>query len=158
MTDWSAVPYPPWWHERAARRDIELAANWLAQARRDLHSARILAGGERFELACFVCQQAAEKSLTACVIALAGDRPRTHDLGALVAQLARHRPDAREALAEVAALDPYYVTTRYPDAVGGGVPGEKFFAAESSLAIDRADRAIEFAWTIVRSEVDAPKA
>ncbi len=45
----------------------------------------------------------------------------------LIEEVASYRADAIEALGDLAALDPYYVTTRYPDAIGGGVPGASFF-------------------------------
>jgi HEPN domain-containing protein len=122
----------------------DLAASWLAQARRDLDAATYLFDGARYDAACFAAQQAAEKALKAALIWVAGDRPRTHQLGALVAELAVHRPDAPIALGDIAALDPYYVTTRYPDAIGGSVPGASFFAPEGRLALERAARVVEY--------------
>jgi HEPN domain-containing protein len=122
----------------------ELAGNWLEQARRDLDTARYLYDGARYDAACFAAQQAAEKALKAALIWLAGDRPRTHQLGVLIAEVAAHRADAVEALGDLAGLDPYYVTTRYPDAIGGGVPGAAFFAPEGTLAIERASRAVAY--------------
>ncbi|MGH7727342.1 MAG: HEPN domain-containing protein [Vulcanimicrobiaceae bacterium] len=127
------------------RHPRELAGNWLAQAERDLASARHLFAGGRFEAVCFACQQSAEKALKAALIWLAGDRPRTHELGALVAELATVHPEAREHLGDLAALDPYYLTTRYPDAVGGGVPGTQFFEPDARLALERATRAVAYA-------------
>jgi HEPN domain-containing protein len=124
---------------------LDLATSWLEQAKRDLDSARYLFAGERFDATCFACQQAAEKALEAALVWLAGDRSRTHEITSLVAEIASRRDDAASALGDVAALDPYYVTTRYPDAVGGGVPGTKFFAPEARLALERAERAVAFA-------------
>jgi len=123
---------------------LELARNWFAQAERDLDAARYLADGLRYDLACFACQQAVEKALKGALVWLVGDRPRTHEIFKLVGELARERPGAAEALGDVSALDPFYVTTRYPDASGGGVPGLKFFAPEAELAIGRAERAVAY--------------
>lgn len=103
-----------------------------------------LAANARFEAACFACQQAVEKALKAALIWIAGDRPRTHEIGTLVDELAARCDGAREALGDVEALDPYYTTTRYPDAVGGAVPGSKFYVTETQLALDRARRAVAF--------------
>lgn len=122
----------------------ELAGNWLAQAKRDRDSAAYLSAGLRYDAACFCCQQAAEKALKAALIWLAGDRPRTHQLGTLLAEIALHEPGAVDALGDLAALDPYYVTTRYPDAIGGSIPGTTFFEPEALLALSRAERAIAF--------------
>lgn len=126
------------------KHPAELAANWLEQAVRDLESARVLGAGKRFEAACFACQQSVEKALKAALIWLVGDRQRTHEIGILVAELAAHRDDARAELGDVDALDPYYLTTRYPDAVGGGIPGTKFYEPEATLALERAARAIGY--------------
>ena len=122
----------------------ELAGNWLDQAKRDLDAAMYLTAGARYESACFAAQQCAEKSLKAALIWLAGDRPRTHEISLLVAEVATHRADAGELLSDVAALDPYYVTARYPDAVGGGIPGSKFFKPEADLALERASRVVAY--------------
>jgi HEPN domain-containing protein len=122
----------------------ELAGNWLAQARRDLDAAEYLFDGARYDAACFGAQQAAAKALKAALIWLAGDRPRTHQLGVLTAEIATYRPGAGDALGDIAALDPYYVTTRYPDAIGGGVPGATFFAPEAKLALERAECTVAY--------------
>lgn len=45
------------------------AERWLAQARRDLDDARYVAAGGRWNLACFLAQQAAEKALKAYLFA-----------------------------------------------------------------------------------------
>jgi len=134
------------------RHPLELARAWLAQADRDLDSARYLERGARYDLACFACQQAVEKALKGALVWLAGDRPRTHEIAVLVRDLERERSGALEALGDVGALDPYYVTTRCPDAIGGGVPGTKFFAPEATLAIARAERALAYVATVVPAQ------
>ena len=128
---------------------LELAKNWLAQAERDLDAARYLLAGARYDAACFACQQAAEKALKAILIWLDGDRPRTHQIGALLAEVTTHRNDAPATLGDIAALDPYYVTTRYPDAIGGSVPGTTFFEPETQLALERAARAITYSRNVL---------
>ncbi len=130
---------------------LELAGNWLEQARRDLDTARYLFEGARYDAACFSARQAAEKALKAALIWLAGDRPRTHQLGVLIDEVASHRADAVESLGDLAGLDPYYVTTRYPDAIGGGIPGASFFAPEGTLAIERASRAVAYVAALLPS-------
>ena len=84
------------------------------------------------------------KALKSALVLLASDRPRTHQISVLLAELSAVRPDAVEALGDLAALDPYYVTTRYPDAIGGAVPGMSFFEPEARLALDRAARAVTY--------------
>ncbi len=127
----------------------ELAASWFAQAQRDLDAAAYLFDGARYDAACFAAQQATEKALKAALVWFAGDRPRTHQLAMLTAELATYRADAPQALGDIAALDPYYVTTRYPDAIGGAVPGATFFAPEGRLALDRAARAVAYVASVL---------
>lgn len=131
------------------KHPAELAGNWLEQAEHDIESARLLAAGGRYEAACFACQQSVEKALKAALIWLVGDRPRTHEIGVLVAELGVVCDGARDALGDVDALDPYYLTTRYPDAVGGSVPGSKFYEPETTLALARAERALGYVRTLV---------
>ncbi len=123
---------------------LELAHSWLAQAKRDLDSAKYLLDGARFDAACFSSQQAAEKALKAALVWLAGDRPRTHQLGTLISEIAHQGHDIAGVLGDIVALDPYYVTTRYPDAIGGVVPGATFFEPEARLAVERATRALTY--------------
>jgi len=51
----------------------ERSEDWLAQARRDIESARWQTEGGFFEWACFICQQSAEKALKAIYQGLGGD-------------------------------------------------------------------------------------
>jgi hypothetical protein len=46
-------------------------------------------------------------------------------------------------LTDAAGLDPYYVSTRYPDAIGGALPADSFYGAESEKAIERAARVLQ---------------
>ncbi len=123
------------------RHPAELTHAWFAQAERDLDSAKALVAATRYEAACFHAQQSVANALKGLLVWLHGDRPRTHEIERLVAEVELAGEDIG-TLSELAALDPYYVTTRYPDAVGGGVPGHKFFLAEAEAAIARAERGL----------------
>ncbi|MCX6686344.1 MAG: HEPN domain-containing protein [Methanoregula sp.] len=65
------------------------ANKWLIMAKEDLKLARL--GQERndirFELFCYHCQQAAEKSLKALLIFKIGKYPKTHSLDELIKNL-----------------------------------------------------------------------
>ena len=89
------------------------AARWQAQALRVLDDARFCLAGGRFSLACFVAQQAAE-----------------HDDG-----FAALQPRA-------APLDKFYVPTRYPNGLPGGIPAEVFSADDANGAVSLAAEVI----------------
>ena len=127
----------------------ELAAAWYAQACDDLLSARALLEAERFGTCCFLSQQAAEKALKALLNLLGGDHPRTHTIAGLVNELARLSPTLDLAFREATALDPFYVSTRYPDAIGGAIPAASFHRAEAELALQRARDVVDVVATLL---------
>jgi HEPN domain-containing protein len=123
------------------------AERWLAQARSELAFARVGVRERFYAQACFHCQQAAEMALKA-VHYLGGARlVMGHSLVELLAPLAdKHAPLA--ALRGAAArLDQFYIPTRYPNGLPGGVPADVFTdeqAAEATkLAAEFIDRAAE---------------
>jgi len=113
----------------------DLAATWLAQAMHDLEDARYLTERGSHAAACFNAQQAAEKALKAYLVFVDGDKPRTHRIADLLKTAATFDPGLLPSLADAAGLDPYYVSTRYPDAIGGALPADSFYGAESEKAI-----------------------
>jgi len=125
------------------RHPADLAATWLTQAERDLDDARYLAERRSFAAACFSSQQSAEKALKGYLIYAAGDSGRTHVVAELLATAARADASLAVELADVSGLDQFYVTTRYPGALGGALPAASFHAADADLALARAARTIE---------------
>ncbi len=102
------------------------------------------ARGNRFNLACFVAQQAAEKAVKGFLYA----QGRTLVLGHSVARLCQ---DASEFLVEfeelrrrAAPLDKYYIPTRYPNGLPGGIPSEAFDQADADRALELAEQVIDF--------------
>lgn len=118
---------------------------WLAQARHDLEVARLTLREAHHAYACFLAQQAAEKALKAILYA-AGERVV---IGHSVLELARRaRPAAPELEAHeplAGTLDQYYVATRYPNGLPGGLPYEAFTAEQAGAAVDGAGRLLAIA-------------
>jgi len=107
-----------------------------------MDDARLVRDSGRFNLACFLCQQAAEKALKGLLFLLGEEFVRGHSVGDLCKQAAALEP-AFAALCEAAArLDLFYIPTRYPNGLPGGLPSEAFVA-------DDADRALELASAII---------
>ncbi len=132
----------------------ELAYNWFAQAADDLASAEFLIERSSFGTCCFMCQQAAEKALKGLLHLRCGDFARTHLIADLLRELSRNDRSLAERLAEATALDPFYATTRYPDAVGGAIPAASFHRREAELALLRARQVLETVAPLVPKPAD----
>lgn len=116
------------------------AARWLAFAGEDLRVAEWALSADIFNQTCFHAQQAAEKSLKACVAVAGEPLLRTHLIVDLLGALpASARVVFQEMSSQLGRLDQLYVPTRYPDAVPGTLPeGLPFRShAEEALAVAR---------------------
>lgn len=90
---------------------------WLAQAKEDVNTARILFDSKRYGPCAFFCQQAAEKAVKAALYR-SGERPWGHSVASLLDQLCvtLQLEPADTPQAEAQRLDEHYVRPRYPDA------------------------------------------
>jgi HEPN domain-containing protein len=114
--------------------NAEAARAWLKKAESDLVAAELcLSAKKALDAACFHCQQAAEKSLKAWLVAHGTAFPFVHDIGRLITACATVNP-AFEAIREQAIrLTPFAVEMRYDaefwpsfeDARGGAGSGPK---------------------------------
>jgi HEPN domain-containing protein len=111
------------------------ASRWLEQARRDLDDARYAAAGSRWNLACFLSQQSAEKALKAYLFARGAEAVWGHSVAELCHDAARHDPAFTELGAEAAALDQYYIPTRYPNSLPGGIPADAYTRPDADRAL-----------------------
>jgi len=110
---------------------MERGEKWLRQALDDLEwLADSLAAGH-YAQSCFVAQQVAEKAMKAIAYARGTEIVKTHSILALARALSVN--GEIEKAAQV--LDQYYMTTRYPDALPDGYPGEFFTAEQASEAM-----------------------
>ncbi len=97
--------------------DRDVVFGWLRKADSDLTNAELcLAAGKSLDTACFHCQQAAEKSLKAYLIANKAEFPFIHDLKRLLAFCLQLDSAFDAFTADVLRLTPYAVATRYDDA------------------------------------------
>ena len=128
------------------------AQRWLAGAGDDLTVAHELTA-RMPNVACFHAQQAAEKALEAWLVALSGDIAREQLMQNLLAELvALGVAISKELNQDALALGKFYVTTRYPDALGGADPRTAFLASEAEDAVGRATRVVESATSGVERE------
>jgi HEPN domain-containing protein len=115
---------------------------WLDQALRDMDDARLVTDAGRFNLACFLCQQGAEKALKGFLFLRGEELARGHSVGDLCKQAAVVEPAFASLCEQAARLDLFYIPTRYPNGLPGGLPSEAF-------AADDADRALGLASSII---------
>ena len=117
---------------------------WRRQAEHDLAAARHAAAGGFHALACFLCQQAAEKEVCAYLFAKGAERVWGHALVDLCED-AMALDKSFDVIKSVAMLlDKYYLPTRYPSGLPGGVPAEAYDAVDSARALEIAADVQEF--------------
>lgn len=119
------------------------AARWLEQARRDLDDTRYAAAGARWNLTCFLAQQAAVKALQAFLFAQGAETVWAHSVAELCHDAAARDTAFAELGREAAALDQYYIPTRYPNGLPGGIPADAYNRADGDRALDLCARVID---------------
>jgi HEPN domain-containing protein len=121
---------------------IEEARRWLRQSHDDLAAARSLRSSSYFAQACFLAQQAAEKALKGWLYRAGAEVVLGHSVARLCEEVAVMHPDLEEKCRRWAALDQYYVPTRYPDALPGGTPSEIYGDDQARQAIATAEEVL----------------
>ena len=123
----------------------EESLRWLTQAKDEFQDADDLRKRNRFYLALFHFQQAAEKALKAYLYLKVKSIEvfYTHSIDDLLEMAMDIDPDFKE-VAQAKKLDKYYVPTRYPNGLPGGVPSRYFDdPKEAEEAMELAKRMIE---------------
>lgn len=125
------------------------ASRWLRQAEVDVDAAR--ANAERFPaLSCFLAQHSAEKALKAILYATGERLVVGHSIGDLGRRVAEHSPSYAALSGDAAALDRFYVPTRYPNGLPEGAhPSEAFNLKDARAAAEVAAKVLEHARTFV---------
>ena len=128
------------------------AERWRRQAANDLDFARVALRERFYAQACFVAQQAAEKAVKAVAYGLGERTVIGHSLVTLILRYGDRAPELRDLRELAGILDQYYVPTRYPNGLAGGVPFEAFGESQAAAAVDGADRFVQLAERLARSE------
>ena len=115
-----------------SRRDE--AARWIAQARKDLNAARLLASPEPSR-SVFHSQQAAEKAAKAFLVVHDVPFRKTHDLNELGGQCAALNPSLAPVFKAASDLTDYAVVFRYLDAPREPDESEAVVALETALRV-----------------------
>ena len=113
---------------------------WREEAQGALDMARL---GSRHNWRCFLAEQAAQMAVKALLHGL-GRGPWGQDLRhlALMVADAVGQPFDPEVERSVRQLSDYYIPARYPDAVPGAAPAQRYTAAEADDAVAHAERVL----------------
>ncbi len=122
----------------------EEANNWYAQAVQDLDDVKFNLSGKRYNVACFLCQQADEKALKAFLFFNKAEEVWGHSVADLYEDASQFEKEFIKLKEDVAPLDKYYIPTRYPDALPGGIPSKAFNENDVHNAILLTEKTIDF--------------
>lgn len=109
------------------RQHKEEASRWFTQAKDEFEDSDELRKRSRFYLALFHFQQATEKALKAYLYLKVESVEvfLTHSISDLLESVLEIDPDFKEVM-KAKKLDKYYIPTRYPNGLPGGVPSRFF--------------------------------
>ena len=117
---------------------------WFRQAERDLDDATFNRQGQRYNIACFLGQQAAEKAVKAYLYRRGAEDVWGNSLIDLCEDAKIFEMFFDTIKAEARQLDKYYDITRYPAFLPGGIPAEAFDDVDAARAIELAGTVVEF--------------
>jgi HEPN domain-containing protein len=126
------------------RQKVKDALRWVVQAEKDLDAARYNWKGSLFNIACFLAQQSAEKMLKAFLIRHGDNTIWGHSVADLVDDCSHIDGGFEELFRIAGSLDKYYIPTRYPDGLPGGIPSNAYIEEDAKMAIKMAEEVITF--------------
>ena len=119
-------------------------ARWLRQAEQDIKDAEFNRAGERYNLACFLCQQAAEKAVKAYLYHRGAEDVWGHSLTDLCEDAKLFEMFFDTVKSEARQLDKYYEITRYPGYLPGGISSEAFDDIDAERALFLGNIVVDF--------------
>jgi HEPN domain-containing protein len=118
----------------------EAALRWLRQAEHDLAIVRNHRKQGQHSDACFMAEQASQKTLKAFLIAQGERSVPIHSVAQLAERCAALYSDFKKHIAPGRILDQYYIPTRYPDALAPpAVPFESYTEEQAQRAVKAAE-------------------
>jgi HEPN domain-containing protein len=126
------------------RQKVEDALRWVIQSEKDLEAARYNFSGGLYSVACFLAQQSAEKILKGFLIKNGDNTIWGHSVADLVDDCSHIDKSFEELFRIAGPLDKYYIPTRYPDGLPGGIPSNAYIEDDAKMAIKMAEEVIDF--------------
>jgi HEPN domain-containing protein len=122
----------------------EEAKRWFRQADSDFAFLQKIVEGGKYDLACFLSQQVAEKTLKAFLFSQGEEIILTHSIFKLCELASKYDPTFQNLKAEIKNLDRYYVEARYPNALEDLTPAEFFDLKDAKEAVQMAGKSFRF--------------
>ena len=119
--------------------NARLSASFVQQAQHDLESARANSESGRHALACWLCHQAAARSVTGFLYAHGAEHVWGEALADLCEDAKAFDPSFEFIKSIAVLLDKHYLTARIPSALPGGTPSEAYDATDSERALEVAE-------------------
>ena len=116
----------------------------MRQAKQDLDDADFAREGARFNLACFLGQQAAEKAVKAYLYHRKVEDVWGHSLVDLCEDAKLFDMFFDTIKSEARQLDKYYEITRYPGFLPSGIPSEAFDRIDADRSIQLSKLVVDF--------------
>ena len=120
------------------------ATRWLRQAEQDLIDASYNKDGEKFNISCFLFQQASEKAIKAFLYLKEAEDVWGHSLIDLCEDAKIFDMFFDTIKSEARQLDKYYELTRYPEFLPGGICSEAFDVNDAERAYELSRFVVEF--------------
>ena len=123
---------------------VSEGGRWLRQALQTLDDAAFARDGSRFNLACFLGQQAAEISVKGYLYWRRVEDVWGHSLVDLCEDAKLFDMMFDTIKSQARQLDKYYETTRYPGFLPGGICSEAFDQDDADRSIYLSTQVVEF--------------
>jgi HEPN domain-containing protein len=135
--------------------NVQQARRWFEQSGHDARAAEVNRREGFSAIACFLCQQTAEKALKAFLY-YQGERPVVGYSTFLLARRCQDYEQGFAALLDVCrSLDRYYIPTRYPNGLPGGIPHEVFTEEDARHALEALERVMALVTSYLPFKVDS---
>jgi HEPN domain-containing protein len=121
---------------------------WFARAEDDYKFAKVGLREKFYSQVCFLSQQVIEKILKGCLVSQNKMYPKTHKLVDLfrLCNLKWLKPFENK----LKLIDEFYIPTRYPDGIPGGLPNRLVNESDAKEALSVADEILQLAFEKVK--------
>jgi HEPN domain-containing protein len=129
------------------------ARRWLLQAEDDLKFVEwVFREGVFFDKGCFMSQQAGEKALKACLYGTGKRSVFGHSLFEMINDLCTYHSTFEKLSKEARRLDRFYIPTRYPNGLPGGMPFQVYSKEELEEAVTDVRKICEAARSFLQDQ------